>query len=114
MCFSISMDNGAILTVCTLNFNNAPVTENVFTALINNHELFKAEKTVSVAEFKKYLEPLEMTDFNAEVILPDLQSSHFSRLERQQRRRKRNCNVLAQSERTRLMKQLLAVSDRHT
>lgn len=54
-CFSISMDNGAILTVCTLNFNNAPVTENFFAALINNHELFKAEKTVAVAELKKYL-----------------------------------------------------------
>ena len=55
MCFSISMDNGAILTVCTLNFNNAPVTENFFAAIINNHELFKAEKTVAVVEFKKYL-----------------------------------------------------------
>ena len=50
------MDNGAILTVCTLNFNNAPVTENFFAALINNHELFKAENTVAVSEFKKYLE----------------------------------------------------------
>ena len=52
---------------------------------------------VGIITLKQFACPFEMTDFNAEVILPDLQSSHFSRLERQQRRRKRNCNVLAQS-----------------
>lgn len=55
-CFSVNIDNGAILTVCTFNFNNAPVTENFFAALINYHDVFKAEKSVSISELKKYLE----------------------------------------------------------
>ena len=55
-CFSVNMDNGAILTVCTLNFNNTPVSENFFAALINNHDIFKADKSINISELKKYLE----------------------------------------------------------
>lgn len=54
-CFSIRIDNGAILTVCTLNFNNTPVTENFFAALINHHDRFNAEKSISIQELKNIL-----------------------------------------------------------
>lgn len=53
-CFSINTDNGGVLTVCTLNFNSAPVTENFFAALLNNAEVFRSENSVAVAELKKY------------------------------------------------------------
>jgi len=55
-CFSLSMENGAVLTVCTLNFNNTPATENFYAALINHLEIFRSEKSVTVEDFKKYLE----------------------------------------------------------
>ena len=55
-CLTTSLDNGGALTVCTLNFNHAPVTENFYAALINNAEVFKSEKSVSFAELKAFLE----------------------------------------------------------
>jgi len=55
-CFSVSADNGGVLTVCTLNFDDSPVAENFFASLIGNAEAFKAEKTVPVAEVKKWFE----------------------------------------------------------
>jgi hypothetical protein len=54
-CFSIAVDNGAVLTVCTLNFNDAPVTRNFYAALINNAELFNSRSAVTIAELKDYL-----------------------------------------------------------
>ncbi|MBQ9501138.1 MAG: hypothetical protein IJU70_03165 [Lentisphaeria bacterium] len=53
-CFSVSADNGGVLTVCTLNFNGAPVTENFFAALVDNARLFRSERTVSVSGIAKY------------------------------------------------------------
>ena len=50
------MKNGAVLTVCTLNFNNTPATENFYAALINHAEIFRSEKSATVTDFKKYLE----------------------------------------------------------
>ncbi|MBO7741850.1 MAG: hypothetical protein J6S21_04780 [Victivallales bacterium] len=59
-CFSISLENGAVLTVCTLNFNAAAVTRNFHAALINNLDAFKSEEMVSVSRLRQYVQ--ESTD----------------------------------------------------
>lgn len=55
-CFTTALDNGGALTVCTLNFNTAPVTQNFFAALINNAGDFKSGKAIPLAELKAALE----------------------------------------------------------
>ncbi len=51
-CFSVSAANGGTLTVCTLNFNDAPPSQNFFAALINCAETLRQAPEVTPEQLK--------------------------------------------------------------
>ncbi|MBQ9087620.1 MAG: hypothetical protein IJY46_02445 [Lentisphaeria bacterium] len=58
-CFSLKIADGGTLTVCTLgglNWNSTPVTANFFAALLNNPEAFETDKSISLPDFRAYLD----------------------------------------------------------